>query len=91
MLFKVYHCKNSTFGSGLPPEFNDENFELVAEIESPNSDDVFRITNHIDEAWWNNPEVRSYTHGSRSTSVGDIIVGDDDVRRRCENTGWTTF
>jgi len=93
MIFKVYHHKTPTFGFGETPEFNDDNFTVVAEVECPaeNYGDVFRITNHIDADWWKNPEVKSFTEGSRSTSVGDVIVGDDGVRRRCESAGWTQF
>lgn len=93
MIFKVYHHKEPTFGVGETPEFNDSNFELVAKVECPAKDygDVFRITNHINECWWGNPEVKFFKNRARSTSVGDVIIGEDGVRRRCENTGWTEF
>ena len=93
MIFKVYHHKTPTFGFGETPEFNESNFELIAEVECPAGEygDVFRITNHIDEAWWKNPEVKSFKDRSRSTSVGDVIVSDDGIRRRCEMTGWSEF
>jgi hypothetical protein len=92
MIFKVYHDKNPTFGFGETPEFNDDNFELVAEVECPaeNYGDVFRLTNSIDSPWWENQEVTCIKK-ARSFSVGDVIVGDDGVKRRCEGRGWTQF
>ena len=90
MIFKVYHDKNTTFGFGDPREFNDENYELVAEVDcdAENYQDVFRLTNTIDEPWWNNPQVTCLKK-TRSFSVGDVIVGADGVRRRCDRIGWT--
>jgi len=92
MIFKVYHDKNPTFGMGEPPEFNRQNFELVAEVECDpqNYGDVFRLTNHIDTPWWENSEVKCIKQ-SRSTSVGDVIVSEDGIRRRCEPSGWSEF
>ena len=92
MKFKVYHHKNPTFGFGETPEFNDENFEVVAAVECDpeNYGDVFRLTNHIDCAWWENPEVTCIKQ-ARSTSVGDVIVSEDGIRRRCESAGWSEF
>ena len=92
MIFKIYHHKNPTFGFGETPEFNDENFELVAKVECDveNYGDVFRLTNSIDAPWWSNPEVTCIKK-ARSFSVGDVIVGDDGVKRRCESAGWTQF
>lgn len=92
MIFKVYHDKNPTFGYGDAHEFNDENFELVAEVEcdADNYGDVFRLTNTIDWPWWDNKEVTCIKK-ARSFSVGDVIVGDDGVQRRCESAGWTQF
>jgi hypothetical protein len=92
MIYKVYHDKNPTFGFGDPKEFNDENFELVAEVEVPaeNYGDVFRLTNTIDAPWWENSEVTCLKK-ARSTSVGDVIVDADGLRRRCEMAGWSEF
>lgn len=94
MKFKVYHAKEPNFrddDEGLI-EFNEDNFELVAEVECPADQygDVFRLTNHIDEAWWENPEVTCIKQ-SRSTSVGDMMVAADGVRFRCMGIGWGTF
>lgn len=92
MKYKVYHAKRPNFGMGDPIEFNEDNFELVAEVEVPDDHygEVFRLTNTIDEVWWENPEV-TLIKRSRSTSTGDVIVREDGLRRRCDMVGWTTF
>ena len=92
MKIKVYHAKEPNFGMGDHPEFNNDNYDLVAEVEVAGNayGEAFRLTNHIDKDWWANPEVTCIKR-SRSTSVGDVIVDDDGVRRRCEMIGWTEF
>jgi hypothetical protein len=91
MIYKVYHDKTPTFGFGGHREFNDDNFEYVATVESDSHQDVFRITNHIDHDWWDNPEVKDYKDETRSTSVGDVVVDEDGKRFRVEMAGWTEF
>jgi hypothetical protein len=77
-LFKVYHAIEPGFG-----DFDAErvrwpgNFEAVAWVEARNIDDVFRITNHIDSNWTENPEVKRLltpVDRTRSTSVGDVVL-----------------
>ena len=85
---KIYHAKQPVFGmyhKGMPEWSVD--FDLVAEVEGNSLDEAFRLTNHIDRAWWDNPGVITHKK-SRSTSVGDIIVTDDGTYR-CETIGWT--
>jgi hypothetical protein len=47
----------------------------VAEVDTNSLEDAFRLTNHIDEAWFNNPEVKVIKK-SRSTSIGDVMELD---------------
>lgn len=87
MKFLVYHVKNPTF---FPPhpEWNQENYEHVAEVDTTSLEEVFRVTNHIDEPWWKNKEVTWYKPNSRSTSVGDVVTDGAGMVFRCEGTGW---
>jgi len=78
MRYLVYHSKDiidmvRRLGPA-PEEINLKNYDLVAMVESETLDDVFRITNHIDTSWWNNPEVIMAYNEVRSTSVGDVAV-----------------
>jgi hypothetical protein len=86
---KVYQAKNPTFGMGGHPEFNEQNFDLVAELTGEHLDDAFHLTNHIDRDW--TERVREgfivVKKDSRSTSVGDVVV-QDGIPYRCENRGW---
>ena len=58
---------------------------LVAVVDSDNLDRAYQVTNHINESWEKNHDVKPYKpEGNRSTSVGDIFVrpdknGDEDV------------
>ena len=90
-MIQVYHFKHAenvkvsgaVFVGMTQPEFNKTNYEKVAEvkIDDGNYDDVFRLTNHIDSPWWDNPGVFAVIESEdqeelkhRSTSVGDVIV-----------------
>jgi hypothetical protein len=89
MKYEVFHAKNPNFGFGGHPAFVPENYEKVAEVEVENVDEAFRVTNHIDEPWWKNPEVKWHKDQSRrSTSVGDVVVGPDGKRYLCDMVGW---
>lgn len=90
MKLKVYHAKEPNFGRGEPVEFNDENFDLVADVECANLADVFPLTNHIDDPWWGNAGV-TLVKESRSTSIGDVVVASDGQRFRCLTAGWGVF
>lgn len=91
MVFKVYHHKTPTFGFGPTPEFNDDTFELVAEVVCEHHAETFGLTNHIDHDWTENPEVTALKRQVRSTSVGDVVVDADGKRFRVEGSGWTQF
>ena len=88
MKFKVYHAINPTFGFGDRPKYPSD-YKQVAIVEAEDIEEVFRITNHIDDNWENNPEVLEVIgNGHRSTSVGDIVVDENGVVNRCEIVGW---
>jgi hypothetical protein len=91
MIFTVCHAKEPTFGFGISPKFP-AGYKPVAEIESPNLGETFRITNHIDSNWEKNPEVvRLMEKGNRSTSVGDVMLENDGTAHRCEMSGWSVI
>lgn len=90
MQLKVYHAREPSFRDDEPQEFNDANFELVAEVECGALEDVFYLTNHVDHAWWENEGVTCVKQ-SRSTSVGDVVVTEDGTKFLCRGTGWGVF
>lgn len=91
-LTKVYHAKKPNFGFGDEQKFNDENFELVAEMEGNDIEMAFSATQNLDEAWFLNKNIKAFKTPCRSTSVGDIVTTQlhkNDVKiYRCENIGW---
>ena len=51
---------------------------------------AFKLTNSIDDAWWNNKEVTKMFDGDgcRSTMVGDmVLIGTEKFK--CEPNGWS--
>jgi len=93
MKYTVYHARVPVFGlSDGNTEFNEANFEKVAEVETLKLDSVFQITNHNNGAWQSNPEVRWFKGGQvRSTSIGDVVVDGDGQNHRCAFCGWESF
>jgi len=89
MQYTVFHAKQPSFGFGVHPEFTQKDFKAVAVVEAQSVDDVFRITNHIDDSWTKNPEVIRYVGQPRSTSVGDVVVDQSGTACRCEMAGWS--
>ena len=75
----------------------DEKPHLVAFVEvvkewtvTEKLEHAFKMTNSIDDAWWNNEGVTSMfpDKGCRSTSVGDaILVGGS--KYMCDGAGWS--
>jgi len=90
MKLKVYHAREPNFRDDEPQEFSDANFELVALVECSQLEDVFYLTNHVDHSWWENEGVTAVKKG-RSTSVGDVVVTEDDTKFLCRGTGWGVF
>jgi hypothetical protein len=53
---------------------------LVARVDTNELDDAYRLTNHIDSDWQENPGVEAVGDagkGARSTSVGDVLEMND--------------
>jgi hypothetical protein len=92
MKLKVYHTKSWALNSllhfktdGFKPHKDD--YQLVAEVECDNFGDVFYLTNHVHQEWWKNEGV-TLIKESRSTSVGDIVVDENDNIHLCASMGW---
>ena len=74
---------------GMTPSFSqvsDGNKEIFDSLDS--LDEIFRLTNHIEGAWWENSEVTWLKERSRSTSVGDVIVKEGGITYLCKRKGW---
>lgn len=80
----IYHAKETSFRRFVQNETVslmrlDTQFDCVAVLTTDKEegedvlDDAFRLTNHIDRAWWESGEVECKKQ-SRSTSVGDVVV-----------------
>jgi hypothetical protein len=90
MNFVVWHVNEPTFGLGEQYEFP-KDYSRVAVVKSDNVDDVFRITNHIESDWTQNPEVVTLIgNRHRSTSVGDVVeeFKPDGKKFLCAPVGW---
>ena len=101
MAIRVYHSVKPTWGFGTHPTFPHE-FAHVATVDVPDAMnfEVFRLTNSIDCGWWENEKVTAHTEastfrclpggvkGTRSTSVGDLIILSDGRILRCAHCGW---
>ena len=86
--FEVWHKKTPDFRDPNEPTVFKAHYDLIATIKCEKLDDTFRLTNHIDEPWWDNPEVRTVQE-SRSTSVGDLVRNvNTDVWSACCYVGW---
>lgn len=84
---QVYHAIKPTFGlPQLPEPQFPADYELVAELDSNDIDEAFRLTNHIDQPWYENQGVKALKK-ARSTSVGDVIVIPTGTFR-CATIGW---
>jgi len=100
MAIRVYHSVKPTWGFGTHPTFPHE-FAHVATVDVPDDlhHEVFRLTNSIESYWWENDGVTAHTEastfrevggikGTRSTSVGDLIILSDGRILRCASVGW---
>ena len=62
--------------------------EKIAVIHVEKLETAFKLTNSIDTAWWLNENVEPLTKGTRSTSVGDmVLIGT--TKYKCEPMGWS--
>jgi hypothetical protein len=98
---QVYHAIKPTYGFGEAPGWPEE-YVQVAEVDTTDLDEAFKLTNHISKPWWENEKVTVVglerdpdgRGKHRSTSVGDVLVktgvtdAEDEVYR-CANFGWT--
>ena len=101
--YQVYH--STDWHAMLTPHgrcwhcHRDDYYVLVAEVEATSLEEVFRLTNHIDGNWQENPGVRVMGDGPvRSTSVGDVLAhgerawvvqsfGFQEMVCSCQSTG----
>lgn len=54
------------------------NYNVVAVVDTDDLEEAFRLTNSIDCPWQENSGVDSMLESARSTSVGDVMVDDND-------------
>lgn len=83
MLFQVFHYigtdPSKRFGEAAFREFP-KDYRRVATVEAPELGAVFELTNHIDSNWTTGSAVVTLDDPrARSTSVGDVIIFDDQL------------
>ena len=66
-------------------------FRKVADLVTGDLDDVFEKTNHIDHDWTENSEIVWHADRVRSTSVGDVIIGEKQKRYFVDSCGFKEF
>lgn len=86
-VYQVYHAVQPNFGFGEKLSFP-KDFVLVAKVEAESLEEVFRLTNHIDHDWRQNPGVMPSNVARRSTSVGDVVVEVGGKTWECAPCGW---
>ena len=78
--YSVYHRKTlidiNSFENAISRLNWPEEYHLVASVEAENLDQAYAKTQHIDQQWWQNTGVELLAE-SRSTSIGDILIGPD--------------
>lgn len=85
---RVYHDKRFPAVEAQERKFPDD-FLLVAECDTDNLGEVFFLTNHVNNAWWENEGVKKVVEGQvRSTSCGDVAVLTDGTVMACAAVGW---
>ena len=89
---KVFHIDNTLIAQCYSPAFQPkiENYRLVAEVDSEDLEHIFRLTNHIENDWWENEGIK-VIEKSRSTSVGDMVELSNGKRFICKFVGWEEF
>jgi hypothetical protein len=94
-MLKVWHVTDtfmdrtsSGFGHGAMPQFP-QDYDHVANVLTKTVEEAYRLTNHIDNPWWDNERVvKTVKDSRRSTSVGDVVETETEAFR-CEMVGWT--
>ena len=92
MRFTIFHAIHPTFSTVEKPKFPSDEFRKVVEIEVDNLEDVFRLSQHVSHDWTTNIQVVwRYGTGAntRSTSVGDIVVDENNIAYLCESFCWS--
>jgi hypothetical protein len=58
-----------------------EQYHPVAQVEAESLDEVFQLTNRVEQPWWYDRAVTPVPGAvpARSTSVGDVVVLDRKV------------
>ncbi len=82
--YAVYHANDLHAMIAPQPDYwytdRSRHYTHVADVLAPLGQ-VFRLTNHIDHPWTENPEVIWHTDAPvRSTSVGDVIVSQESCQ-----------
>lgn len=75
--YEVWHKDIPAFVGATPADLKafPAGYTHVANVTTDAIYDVFRLTNHIDAPWDENPGVqKTVSRGVRSTSVGDVVV-----------------
>ena len=90
--FKVFHTRN--WGLNTKLHFDTDgyvpvklNYNLVAVVACEKLADTFYFTNHVNEAWFDFPNVE-VVRESRSTSVGDLVEDENGQLYLCAGRGW---
>ena len=85
--FQVFHS-NKLMGVFIDQIFP-QDYKKVADVKANNIDDVYSSTNSFEEFWGNNENVTVFGDKKyRSTSMGDIIVDENNNVFRCAFIGW---
>jgi hypothetical protein len=96
-MIQIWHNPNffDAWRSNEPPKLAD--CTLVAEVDTDDLEEAWRLTNHIDEPWFapGGGGGKVITHPRdgeeprhRSTSVGDLAVKSDGTVWYCDAVGW---
>lgn len=97
-VFKVLHLTRSdasqdeayfqaSLGS-VDKAVENDMYEHVATLECDTLAQLFRLTNSIESAWFDNPEAGALKAPLRSTSVGDIVQMEDGNFLSCQTASW---
>jgi hypothetical protein len=88
-MIKVYHAKVPTFFEDEAPSFNEDNFKLIAEVDTDDLDEAYELTNTINQEWHLNGGVKLIgAMGCRSTSIGDVLIANSGRCYRVESVGF---
>jgi hypothetical protein len=83
---KVYHTKRVCDSEAkFPADYN-----LVAEVDSTDVEEIFVLTNNITHSWTKNAKVKAVKEKCRSTSMEDVVEINGKYFR-CGFVGWKEF